>query len=109
LGTRSEAKNVSGAKGYSMEDAMRDKMVKVGVAATAVALAAGAFGGVALAGDHGEVIIGGNGGNGGNAKADCGVSAQIPILAPILGLNKFAPQCDAWGGAGGQGGPAGGH
>jgi hypothetical protein len=84
---------------------MRDKMVKVGMAATAVALAAGAFGGVALAGgEHGEVLIGGNGGNGGNASADCGVSAQVPILAPILGLNKFAPQCDAWGGAGGPGG-----
>jgi hypothetical protein len=89
---------------------MRDKM-KVGVAATAVALAAGvsgAFGGVALAGgEHGEVLIGGNGGNGGNASADCGVSAELPILAPILGLDKFAPQCDAWGGAGGPGGQAG--
>jgi hypothetical protein len=89
---------------------MRDKMVKVGVAATVVALAAGvsgAFGGVALAGgEHGEVVIGGNGGNGGNASADCGVSAEIPIIAPILGLDKFAPQCDANGGAGGQGGRA---
>jgi hypothetical protein len=91
---------------------MRDKMVKVGVTATAVALAAGvsgAFGGVALAGgENGEVLIGGNGGNGGNASADCGVSAEMPILN-ILNLTKLAPQCDAWGGAGGAGGPVNDH
>jgi hypothetical protein len=86
---------------------MRDKMVRVAV--TAVALASGmsgAFGGVALAGgEHGQIDIAGNGGNGGDAKADCGASNEVPILAPILGLNKFAPQCDAWGGQGGPGGP----
>jgi hypothetical protein len=88
---------------------MRDKMVRV--AATAVALVSGmsgAFGGVALAGgEHGpDIVAGGNGGNGGNASADCGVSAQVPILSPILGKDKFAPQCDGWGGQGGQGGNA---
>jgi hypothetical protein len=87
---------------------MRDKMVRV--AATAVALASGmsgAFGGVALAGgEHGQIDIAGNGGHGGDASADCGVSAEVPILSPILGKDKFAPQCDGWGGQGGQGGNA---
>jgi hypothetical protein len=84
---------------------MRDKMVKVGLIATAVALVSGTFGGVALAG--GEVVHrAGNGGNGGNASADCGVSAELPILAAILGKDEFAPQCDGWGGQGGAGGQA---
>jgi hypothetical protein len=97
--------SVSG-KGYSMEYAMRDKMVKVGLAATAVALAAGvsgAFGGVALAwGDGDNVHVGGDGGNGGKAHNECGAAAQIPI--PILGLAKPSPQCFAVGGNGAPGG-----
>jgi hypothetical protein len=85
---------------------MRDKMVKVGLVATAVALVSGTFGGVALAGDERGPVIhhAGNGGAGGNASADCGVSAQLPILN-LLNKTEFAPQCDGWGGQGGGGGP----
>jgi hypothetical protein len=82
---------------------MRDKMVKVGLLATAVALVSGTFGGVALAG--GEVVHrAGDGGDGGNANVDCGVSAEIPIISPLIGKDEFAPQCDGWGGQGGGGG-----
>jgi hypothetical protein len=84
---------------------MRDKMVRV--AATAVALVSGmsgAFGGVALAGGP-EVHQAGDGGRGGDAKADCGVSAEIPVLN-LLNKVEFAPQCDGRGGEGGWGGEA---
>jgi hypothetical protein len=86
---------------------MRDKMVRV--AATAVALVSGlsgALGGVALAGDGGQAHIGGKGGHGGDVDVDCGVSAEIPIVSPVIGKDKFAPQCDGWGGEGGWGGAA---
>jgi hypothetical protein len=79
---------------------MRDKMVKVGLAATAVALVSGAFGGMALAG--GEVHIGGKGGDGGGAHNECGAAAEIPVA--ILGLAKTSPQCFAVGGQGAPGG-----
>jgi hypothetical protein len=76
---------------------MRDKMVKVVLAATTVALAAGvsgAFGGVALAWDGGTQIAGEiqNGG----VSNECGASAEIPVA--VLGLAEAnAPQCFAAG------------
>jgi hypothetical protein len=96
---------VSG-KGYSMEDAMRSKIVKVGIAAAAAALASSAFAGVAFArGGGGEVVnIGGDGGAGGAASTKCGVALALPI--GLLGVPGEVPgQCQANGGAGGIGGP----
>jgi hypothetical protein len=80
-----------------MEDAMRDKMVKVGLAATTVALAAGvsgAFGGMALAWDGGTQIAGEiqNGG----VSNECGASAELAVA--VLGFaENEAPQCFAKG------------
>jgi hypothetical protein len=76
---------------------MRDKMVKVVLAATTVALAAGvsgAFGGVALAWDGGGGVNIGDVQNGGVSN-ECGAAAQIPIA--ILAVNHTAPQCFAVG------------
>jgi hypothetical protein len=76
----------------------------VAAAVIAFATAGSAFlGGTAFAGDETEVWnVGGAGGNGGNANANC----LIPIGASVglLGQGGNVAQCNAAGGAGGAGG-----
>ncbi|HEY2202963.1 MAG TPA: hypothetical protein VGH99_00610 [Pseudonocardia sp.] len=76
----------------------------VGVAAAALAVGASAlFGGTAFAGGHGQHNdIGGSGGNGGHANANCLV--PIGASAGVVGQGGPVSQCNATGGAAGDGG-----
>jgi hypothetical protein len=73
-------------------------------AAAAFALAGAAlFGGAAMAGGHDDVNnIGGPGGAGGDANANCLI--PIGVSAGVLGQGGDVAQCNAGGGAGGAGG-----
>lgn len=75
-------------------------------AAVAAALAASAsalFGGTAFAGGHGQHNdIGGSGGDGGKANANCAV--PIGVSAGVVGQGDDVSQCNATGGDGGHGG-----
>jgi hypothetical protein len=81
-------------------------MQKMGMRATfavaAVALGTAAFAGTAFAGGSYTHGSGGNGGKGRHANANCGV--PIGVSAGVIGQGDSIKQCNARGGAGGNGG-----
>lgn len=79
---------------------MRKLGKQAAVGAAAMALGTAVFAGSALAHDvHGH---GGGGGNGAKANANCGV--PVGVSAGVIGQGGDNKQCNANGGAGGNGG-----
>jgi hypothetical protein len=81
---------------------MQKMGMRAGFAVAAVALGTVAFAGSAMATDGVTAGKGGNGGSGGAANANCAV--PIGISAGVLGQGGPIKQCNATGGAAGNGG-----